>query len=240
MPSSPLGSTHGRTKLGVACHHRLWAAHTVERRRAWHAIIALGRQTRSNDVWRGMPSSPSRAQTVDRRWAWHAIIAFGLADIVGWRRAWHAIIVLGRQTWSNDVGRGMPSSPLGSTEGRTPSGVACHHRLWPAHTVDRHRAWHDIAAFGQHARSDVRRDMPSPPLDNTHGRTTSGVACHHRLWAAHTVERRRAWHSIITFGQHTQSATSGVACHYCPWAAQIVGNVERGMTSPPLDNTYGQ
>ena len=38
--------------------------------------------------------------------------------------------------------------------------------------------------------------MTSPPLDITQGRTTSGVACHHRLWAAHTVERRRAWHDI--------------------------------------------
>ena len=31
----------------------------------------------------------------------------------------------------------------------------------------------------------------------------SGVACHHRLWAAYTVERRQVWHAIIAFGQHT-------------------------------------
>ena len=164
MPSSPLGSTHGRTTSGVACHLRLFAAHTVERRRAWHAIIAFGQHTRSNDV-----------------------------------------------------GRGMPSSPLGSTHGRTTSGVACHHRLWAAHTVERRRAWHAIIAFGQHTRSsDVGRGMPSSPLGSTHGRTTSGVACmpssplgsthgrtasgvacHLRLFAAHTVERRRAWHAIF-------------------------------------------
>ena len=77
MTSLPLDCTHGQTTSGVACHHRLWAAHTVEGCRAWHAVIA-----------------------------------FGLVDTVGRRRAWHAIIALGRQTWSNDVRRGMPSSPL--------------------------------------------------------------------------------------------------------------------------------
>ena len=93
------------------------------------------------------------AHTVERRRAWHAIIAFGLADTVGQRQAWHAIIALGRQTWSNDVRRGMPSLPLGSTDGRMVSGVACHHRLWPAHTVKRRRAWHDITPLGQNTRS---------------------------------------------------------------------------------------
>ena len=34
------------------------------------------------------------------------------------------------------------------------------------------------------------------PRDSTHGRTTLGVSCYHRLWAAHTVERRQAWHDI--------------------------------------------
>ena len=110
MPSSPFGSRNGRTTSSMACSHHLCAAQTVERRRAWHAIIP-----------------------------------FGLADEVRQRRAWHAIITLGLQTRSNDVrrempsaplqhrqpngvGRGMPSSPLGSTDGRTASGVACHHR----------------------------------------------------------------------------------------------------------------
>ena len=65
MPSSPLGSTHGRTTLGVACHHRLWTTHTVEGRRACHAIIALEPQTRLNDVRRGMTSSPFE-RTYDR------------------------------------------------------------------------------------------------------------------------------------------------------------------------------
>ena len=60
--------------------------------------------------------------------------------------------------------------------------------------------------------------MPSPPFDSTHGRTTSGVACHHRLWAAHTVEQSWALHAIIAFGQHTRS-----------------DDVGRGMTSVPLE-----
>ncbi|WP_353802562.1 hypothetical protein [Acinetobacter baumannii] len=49
--------------------------------------------------------------------------------------------------------------------------------------------WHDITAFGQHTRlNDVGRGMPSSPLGSTHDQTTSGVACHHRRWAAHTIE----------------------------------------------------
>ena len=161
----------------VACHHRLWAAQTVERCRVWHAIIALGRQTQSNDVRRD-----------------------------------------------------MPSPPLDSTHGRTTSGVACHHRLGQQ-MVERHRAWHIIIAFGQHRPSDgVGRCMPSSPLASTHRRTTSGVACHHRLWAAQTVGRRRAWHATTALGQHTWSATFGVALHHRPWTAYTVGNLGRGMT----------
>ena len=102
------------------------------------------------------------------------------------------------------------------------SGMACHHRLWAAHTIERRLAAHAIIAHGRQIRSnDVRRDMPSPPFDSIHGRTTSGIACHHRLWAAHTIERRRTLHSIIDFGQHTRSNDVGYA-----------------ITSPPLDNTH--
>ena len=172
--------------------------------------------------------------------AWHAIIAFGLADAVGRRRSWHAIIALGRQTWSNDVWHGMPSSPLGSTNGRTTSGVACHSCPWSAQTVgnvergmtsppldsthgQKRRAWHDIAAFGKHTRSDVRRDMPSPPLDSTHDRTTLGMACHHHLWAAQMVRRRRAWHAIVALGRQTRS-----------------NDVRHEMPSSPLGSTHGR
>ena len=158
-----MGSTHGRTTSGVACHYCLWVAQTVERHQAWHDITVLGLHTRSKNVRRD-----------------------------------------------------MPSPPLDSIHGRTSSGVACHHRLWAAHTVERRWALHDITAFGQNTLSnDVERDMPTPPLDSTHGRSTSSVAFHYRLWAAHTVERPLAWHAIIAFGQHKRS-----------------NDVRRGMTSP--------
>ena len=154
-----MDSTHGRSTSSVAIHYRLWAAHTVELRQAWHAIIAFGKHKKMNDV-----------------------------------------------------GRGMQTSPLGSTHGQTTSSVACQHRLWATHTVKRRRAWHDITSFGQCTRSNnVGRDMQSPPLGITHRRTTSGVACDHHLWAAQTVrpankvERRQAWHAIIDFRQHKRS-----------------------------------
>ena len=152
----------------------------------------------------------------------------------------------------------MLSSPLGSTDSQTTSGVSCHHRHWTAHMV-----------------GNVGRGMPSPPLGRTHGRTTSSVAEHHCSWTAHTVERRRAWHAIIAFGQHTRSndvgrgitsppldsthgrRTSGVTCHHRlltehsveraqVWHAIIAvgqhtwsNDVRCGMTSPPLDSTHG-
>ena len=186
---------------GVACHHRLWETYTVELRRAWHDITSFRQHTRSNDVVRG-----------------------------------------------------MPSSPLGSTHGRTTLDVACQHRLKAAPTVERHRALHDITAFGQHTRSnDVGRDMQLPPLDNTHGRTASGVAFHRRPLMAYTVERRRAWNAIISFGQYARSTSSGMACYHGPWTPHTIersrsshaiialerktrlNDVGCGMPSSPLD-----
>ena len=140
---------HGQTTSSVACHHRLWTTHTVGK--------------------------------------------------VG-------IAAIGQHAWSDYVEHGMTSPPLDSTHGRTTSGVEFHHRLWAAHTVERRRAWHYNTAFGQHTRSkDVGRGMPSSLLGSTHGRTSSGVACHHSPWMANTVERPQAWHAIIAFEQHKQS-----------------------------------
>ena len=156
------------------------------------------------------------------------------------RQAWHDIISIGQHIRSDDVERGMTSPPFDSTHCQTTSGVAYHHRLCAAHTVERHWAWHDITALGLHARSDdVGCGMTSPPLDRTHGRqrrawhditalgqhtrsATSCVACHHRFWTSPSVERRQAWHAIIAFGQHKRS-----------------NDVGRGMTSPRLDCTHG-
>ena len=223
MTSPPLGRTHGRTTSGVACQHRLWTAHTVKRRRAWHSIIAFGQHTRSNYIGSGMPTSPlgsthgrttSGVACQHRLWATHTIER---------RQAWHDITSFGQRTRSNNVGCDMPSPPLESTHGRTKSGVACHHHLWETHTVELRRACHAIIAYGQHKWSnDIGREMPSPPLESTHGRMTSGVACHHHLWAAHTVELRQAWHAIIAFGQHKR--LNDVGC---------------GMPSSPLGRTHG-
>ena len=138
--------------------------------------------------------SPWTTHTFGRHRAWHAIIAFGLADTVVLRQAWHAIIALGRQTWSNNVRRGIPSLPLGSIDGRMASGIACHHRLWPAHIVERRRAWYSIIAFGladtvvlrlawhaiialgrQTWSNNVRRGMPSLPLGSIDGRASHAL-----------------------------------------------------------------
>ena len=156
-----------------------------------------------------MTSPPLDSTDNRQRRAWHDITAIR-QHTVGRRRTWHNINALGQHTRSNDVGRGMPASPLDSTwskdvgrgmtsppldsaHGRTTSSATCHHRHKKAHTVKRRRAWHAIITFGQHTRSnDVGRGMTSPPLDSTLGRTTSGVTCQNRLWAAYTVERRLA------------------------------------------------
>ena len=135
-----------------------------------------------------------------QRRAWHDITSLGqhtagnvgcgmasppLDSTHGRRRAWHAIIAFGQHTRSNDVRRGMPSWS------------------WTPHMIERRRVWHDITALGLHALSDdVGRGMTLPPLNSTHGRTMSGVECHHRPWTTRMVERRRAWHDITTLGQH--------------------------------------
>ena len=176
---------HSRTTSGVTSHHRRWTAHTVERHWAWHAIIDFGQHTRLKDVGRGMPSSPL-GSTYDRT----------TSGVACHHSPWTANTM-------NDIGHGMPSTPFDSTHGRTTSGLTCHHRLWTSHTVEQRRAWHAITALGvagtvrwrrawyaiialgwQTRSNDVGRGMSSPPLDSTHGRTTSGVASHHRLWEA--------------------------------------------------------
>ena len=169
----------------MACHHRLWAAHTVERRQAWHAIIAFGKHTRSNDIERGMTPLPLDNTHGRQRRAWHDITALGLhtrsatlgvtchhrlwtAHTVERRGAWHAIIAFGQHTRSNDVRRYMPSPLLESTHRQTTLGVV----------------------------------LPSSPYGSTHGPTPSGVACQHRLWAAQTVNRRQALHEITALRLH--------------------------------------
>ena len=119
------------------------------------------------------------------------------------RQTWHAIIVLGLQTRSNDVKCGMSSSCLDNTHDWTTYGVACHHRLWTTHTVERRWPWHDIIALGMHTWSDdIGRAMLSSHLENTHDRTTSSVACLHDPLVAHTVGQHQSLNARITLGQH--------------------------------------
>ena len=167
-------------------------AHSVERQQVWHAIIAVGQHTWSNDIRCGMTSPPLDNTDNRQRRARYDITAIG-QHTVGRRRAWHNITALEKHTRLDYVRRGMTSPPLYSTHGRTSSGVACHHRLWATHTIERRLAGHAIIAHGRQTRSnDVRRDMPSPPLDNTHGRTTS------------------AWHAILPLESTHDRKTSGV------------------------------
>ena len=101
--------------------------------------------------------------------------------------------------------------------------MACHQRLRIAHKQGRRRAWHAIISFGQHRRSnDVGRGMPSPPLDSTHSRMTSGVACHNLLLKAQTVERRRRGMQTSPLGSTHGRTTSGVACKHRLWEAHTV------------------
>ena len=121
------------------------------------------------------------------------------------RRAWLDITALGLHARWNDVRRGMTSPPLDSSHGR---------QRWAWHAITtlgqhrrsdnlRHgrREWHYITALGQHTRSNyVGRGMTSPPLDSTHDRMKSGVACHHCLWASLMVRLRQAWHDLTALG----------------------------------------
>ena len=62
--------------------------------------------------------------------------------------------------------------------------------------------------------NDLGHGFPSWLVDSTHGRTMSGITCHHCPWAAHTVERNWAWHAYVTLRQYT-------------WSEEVVG----GMSS---------
>ena len=57
-PIIVMDNKQGQTMSRVACYHRLWTAYTIGRCRAWHAIMAIEQHIRSDDVGRGMPSSP--------------------------------------------------------------------------------------------------------------------------------------------------------------------------------------
>lgn len=119
--------------------------------------------------------------------------------------------------------------------------MPCHHRPWAAHTVKRSHALNAIIAHGKHIRSNyVGLCIPSFPLDNTNGRTTSGVRCYHLPLQAHGDERHLAWQANMAVGQHNKSdyfdsgmpmwtlgrtqcwMTSGFTYHHRGWKALSV------------------
>ena len=163
MPTWALGSINGRTTLGVTCHHRPWAAHTVRFFRAWQARMVLWRHTHLDDIDRCMPSSPL-GSTFFRM----------TSGVAFHRRPWEAHTV-GRHR------QGMLSLLKESIHSWTMSGVASYHRPCTEHTIKCCCAWHACMALRQHTRSDDDgRVMPSSALGNTNGRTMSDVACNHR------------------------------------------------------------
>ena len=137
----------------------------------------------------------------------------------------------------------MQSLLLYSIYHKTISGVAGQNRPWTTYT------WSD----------NVRRGLPSSPLDNVHCRTMLGVACYNCPWTAHTVEQCLAWQCYHRpFGSKYGLTTSGIKCHYCllnrkhgwtmsTWHAIIsfrlqtcTDDVGSGMPQSPFGSTRGQ
>ena len=159
-----------------------------------------------------------------------------MANTVERRRASNAIIAFGQHTRSNNVRRGMPSWS------------------WTPHTIERCRAWHDITALGLHARSDyVGCGRPSSPLGSTHGRTTSGVGCHHSPLTANTLNDVGHGMPSTPLDSTHGRTTSSLTYHHRLWTSHTVerrrawhaiiaigqhrrsDHIWRGMPSPPLE-----
>ena len=100
-------------------------------------------------------------------------------------------------------------------------------RVMPSLPLDSMYTWttlcmHAIIALRLHTWSDdVGCGMFECPLGSTHGRMTSSMTFHYRTREELTVERRRAWHSIVILGQHT-----------------LLDDVGRGMQSMPIENIH--
>ena len=122
------------------------------------------------------------------------------------RRSWYAINAYVQHKQSDDVGQGIPSSPLYSTHNQITSSVECHHLLWTTHTNKVHWTWHAIIALGEISRSNaVGHRMLVWSLDSTHDQMMSSVACHNHPSTTHTIRLRRPWHTIFTLRHHAWS-----------------------------------
>ena len=190
---------------GVTCHIRPLISHIKGRSRACRAIITLGKHTRCRKT--------SSMVCLHPPWT---------ARIVGRRHSCHAIVALGNH------------------DGRMTTGITCHHCPLAAHTVglcwvwrpsspldityDRgRRAWNGIITFGLHIQwDDVWHFMSLSHLGSTHGRITSGIACHLAL-GQHTWSDDVECGMPLSLLDNTKDRTSsGVACHHRPWAAHTV------------------
>ena len=135
MPLLPLRSIHGWMVSSVEFHHRPWKTYTIRPRRAWHAIIAIGKNTRSDNIKRRMTLSPL-GSTHNRKasimkchhllWTTHTVVQYWV---------WNAFIAFGLHTLSDDVRRCMTAWALGSINGQMTSDFTCHYRPWVSHTV---------------------------------------------------------------------------------------------------------
>ena len=161
----------------------------------WHAIIALAKNTQTDNIGLGLQKSPlnhihgrttssvagdflpRNEHTVGGYRPWHSIIAIGQHKQGQTMSCVECHISLGQHTVSDDVKHAMPSLPLGNTQSQTKSGVAWHHCPLAAYTIELHRAWHATIALGQHRWSyDIRRVMLSSPMVSRHSEMTSSVA----------------------------------------------------------------
>ena len=145
----------------------------VGQRQAWHAVIAFRQHTRLDDIGCVM-----RSYTLDNTYGQNSssvscYCRLWMSHMVGRRQSWNARMSLGQETQSDDVGRGMPSSPFDNIQGQTTSPVACYHCPWTEHMVRWRRAWHAIIYLGHHIQfKNIECFMLSSSLDFTHGRTT--------------------------------------------------------------------
>uniref|UniRef100_A0A3Q7FJY0 Uncharacterized protein n=1 Tax=Solanum lycopersicum TaxID=4081 RepID=A0A3Q7FJY0_SOLLC len=242
MPSLLLENIHDHSTSGLASYHLPCEAHKVKKRRAWHDIIALMQHTQSEGGEHCKPSSPLKYKhgrtILNLACLNRLLIAHIVSHTVGLCRSWHDCIAHRHHTWSNDIERCMPSSPLGSTPNQM--------------------------RLGKEKRSNrVKHGMTSSTLDNTHNHTTSGEVCHHRPWTSHTVRQRRAWHAhmalSIAHRMHTWSddiercmpssplgstpnlMTLGVAYDHYPLIActeKWLNGVEHDRPSSTLDNIH--
>ena len=114
-------------------------------------------------------------------------------------------------------------------------------------------------ALEQHTPSfDVGCGIPSLPLDCTHRRTMSRVACHHPLKKTYTVGRGRIGMPSWNFDSANNQKWSAVACHYRSRKTHTIGwhwaratiialgqytrsdAIGRCMPWWPLDSTHGR